>query len=414
MLFYLFLLFRNKRYLRPDHLLGLYWNVNIIAGLLMFNVNNDWNYYPLIYILMCCIIFSLGFQFGDKIKLKNIKAKEMTESGQQYQTEYIKTIIILGIIAGFIYSADLLRINGFSVRIALSDFRLVGNYFNNTRYFGEGEKTSTIGQICLTIYYSIFALGGLFHKRVPKMRKLIIIAFIPGIFNMLCTTSKTVVIGPVFLWLSGWLVEKSLIGEDKVFTDRGIKRLQGSIKYIVLVILAFYAIFQSFVIRYGGTTYTNIYQRISVYALGHIPCFETIFKRCNFTYTGEGFGYYTFRWVCDLIGIKSPVPSGTYNFGLNTAYGFTNVPTIFTDFIMDYGYFGALFECVVLGIIVGVLYRNVNENSQVIISLLGLSYYCILYSFLVNPMRYLTIVGAFVLLSVYLYVGKQLKVRSLN
>lgn len=399
---FIYVLFYKKQYLRPDHLLSLYWVINISAGLLMFNVSNDWNYYPLIYILLCCGLFSYGFTIGNKMVIKKKNKNNMTATTSY---SYIKTILIIGIIAGFIYAIDLLLINGFSLRTAISNIRIVGNYFNNVRYLGDGEKTSFIGQTCLTIYYSLFVFGGLFHKRIPKARKFILIGLVPGIFNMLCTTSKTVVISPILLWASGVLVEKRLLKEDRLISEKGLDRIRDSFKYIAITSIIFVVIFESFVIRYGGTTYTNIYQRIAVYALGHIPCFDAIFVRCNFSFIGEGFGFYSFRWLFELLGLTPPVDAGKYDFSYTTNYGFTNVPTIFVDFIMDYGYIGSIVEIILFGLLVGILFRNVNHNSYIIISSLCLAYYCILYSFLVNPMRYLSIVGAFFMISIYLLIG---------
>ena len=86
--------------------------------------------------------------------------------------------------------------------------------------------------------------------------------------------------------------------------------------------------------------------------------------------------------------------------------------TIFSYVLMDYGYIGATIFWCIFGMVSAWSVVSLKRNGSAIAhGVTGLSYYIILYSFLVSPMRYLSIVGAFLLFGLYIFVLLKIRVE---
>jgi oligosaccharide repeat unit polymerase len=402
-----YFLIGEKTFLEPGPLMNWYWIINIIVGLLVYSSSYRWNWWPLFYLLGASIIFHVSYLFGKHIVVgsADINCRRTTPTVNE---NYYRAILIIGIISGFLYVILQLRNNGFSLSFALNNMRTTGTYFNKGRYENGGIHVSAIQQIFLMIMYATCIYSGYIYHLQKRSKLLIIINFIPAILSMLVTTAKATFVCAVLLWITGLLVFRSckfqMHDERKTHSINNIGKIIG---IAILAVIAFFAIFQSFVVRYGGTTYTNIYERILVYATGQIPSFDNLMNVNHFSLFGETYGYYSFTWICDLLDIE-PIKQWSYNFNLYTALGFTNVPTIFVDFIIDFGKIGALIEVALWGVFTGLIYNMISRSSNALYySFLGFSYYGILYSFLVNPMRYVTIAVGIILFGVFVsFEGK--------
>ncbi len=398
------LLIKDKRQLsHPGKLFNTYWIVNIIIGLLAFNVNVKWNGLPLIYAIIISVLFFAFFNYGEKIYVKEKKKKEIIDKEAD-----IKFLLILCTVAGVLYSFLELKNNGFSIFYAVSNLREVGYYFTDGRYGKTELRVSFLEQVCLTINYGGFVLGGYCVKKKLLRFKSTLINFIPMVFSMITTTAKTVLISAILLWITGALVANATLNNINIKKSKN-KSLKKYIRIISLILVIYIGFYYSFLIRYGSEEYTNINDRLRVYGLGHVFCFDHWLSTQEVTLFGQTHGYKFFYWLLHTLGIKSPMVN-SYNFAVSTQWGWTNVHTAFADYIIDFGVIGYMGVICLLGGVCGAFYKKLMiSDSPLSSGVVGLTYYCILYSFLVSPLRYLSIVGAYIVFGVTIYVLQNFK-----
>ena len=385
----------------------IYWLGNIGIGFVFFNNSVNWNFLGLGILLLYVDIFFISYTvISNKYGVIGTFCKSWNKKDKE-------TLLALTMcfVAGMIYVFLELHNNGFSLSnlSSLSGLSQSGNYFTTGRYGGSVViHVSTLEQICLTINYSGFVLAGYVYKlNILKKKRVLIcfIQFIPMILSMLATTAKTTFISGIILWISGYFVASNFN-----FIKFKIKKML-LIKIIVLMTVAFLLFYLSFYIRYDGASSDAIVKRIAMYAFGHVPCFDSWFEKFKINMFGYSHGEQTFMV---LFGDKMPVGLAAEYVTMRfvTPYSWTNVITMFSYVLMDFGYVGSVFFWGVLGGIAGISTAWIKKNGNAVAhSILGLIYYTILYSFLVSPMRYLSIVGAFILFGVYIFILKRIKVK---
>lgn len=379
-----------------SHMLLLYWISNITIAFIVFNSNIQWNYNGVSFLLVCIDIFLISYS-------KIYKEKDNT----YYRSNKVKCnkntvgeLLLLCFASGIVYTVLELLNNGFTIwnLLSLDGLMETGYYFTDGRYGGNTEiKVSLFEQICLAINYSGFIMAGYAFYLGLITKWMCFIQFFPMVLSMLATTAKTPFISGIFLWICGYLVASNILEK------------QRSIKYkrvVLFSVIALVLFYFSFYIRYG-TSDSEIWYRIFIYAFGHVPCYDVWFSQFDGNLIGYSYGQQTFtmffgnRMPKELIKVYvTPV--------LVTEFGWTNVITLFSYVLMDFGYLGSIVFFAIFGIISGLSTLSLKKTRSAIAhSLLGLSYYVIIYSFLVSPFRYLSIVGAFFLFGMYiLYLFK--------
>lgn len=399
------LLYRSFAINKMNWLFLLYWLANILVAFLLFNNTVDWKFEGLSILLIYVDIFIVSYHAIAS------KQKETYFSSEFWggRTHFVSIGLVLCFFAGIGYTVMELVNNGFSITnlFSVSGLMESGYYFTDGRYGGSTRiQVSTIEQIFLTVNYSGFILAGYsFNLKLAKKRYCFI-QFIPMILSMLATTAKTTFISGIILWMCGYLVASNCIQEQ---TER--KRIP--IFRIGIVVVASLALFYfSFYIRYGAGNSEAIINRMVMYAFGHVPCYDDWYAKFPTNLCGYSHGQQTFMML-----FGNTLPDSLAKVYISprfvTAYSWTNVITLFAYVLMDYGYLGATLFFIAFGIIAGFSIVSLKRNGSAIAhGIVGLCYYIILYSFLVSPMRYLSIVGAFLLFCIYIFVLLRVKVGS--
>lgn len=386
------------------YLFLLYWIVNVVVAFVFFNSSVSWSFWGISFLFICVDVFSIVY-VSIVSKQRSIRFSIESWKGKERKIFYL---LLICFFAGIVYMILELTNNGFSLSNLTSVRGLMetGQYFTNGRYGDNVEiQISTIEQICLTINYSGFILAGYAFCLNLSKKWSCFIQFFPMIMSMLATTAKTTFISGIFLWLCGYLVAKNL---DKINKEYGKKKI--SIRLIVIALVTAVLLFYfSFYIRYGSGNSTVIWNRIIMYAFGHVPCYDDWFSKFDTNMLGYSYGQQTFMM---FFGNTMPYTLAKVYISPKfvTEYSWTNVITFFAYVIMDYGFIGSILFFCIFGFIAGlsiVLLRK--KGSPFAHAISGLSYYIILYSFLVSPMRYLSIVGAFFLFGIYIFA--LLKIR---
>lgn len=390
---------------KPSWLFWLYWISNILVAFCFFGLSINWKLEGLALLLIYVDIYVFAYLFIPIHSTEKYDAAQLIA-----KTRTINYLLIICFVAGIIYAILELVLNGFSIRnlFSISGLTEAGYYFTDGRYGGRTEiKTSTFEQICLTINYSGFILAGYGYRLRLSKKQLCFIQFIPMIASTLATTAKTTVISGIFLWICGYLVACNC--RNSAVED--IKRL--SKKKVVLISAGLLVIFYiSFVVRYGVGTSENIVGRMIMYGLGHVPCYDDWYSQFRTNLFGYSHGQQTF-----MLLFGDSMPGSLANVYISprffTKYSWTNVITLFAYTLMDFGYIGSAVFFAIFGAIskLGIVSLR-NKGSAIGHGLTGLVYYIIIYSFLVSPLRYLSITGSFALFGLYIFALQRIYLRK--
>ncbi len=381
----------------------LYWIVNIFIGVVVFYSQVEWNWISLTFLLLCVNAFSLSY-----LTIRN-KDQISFQPFQHYLVGsiFLERIIIFTVLSGFGYVYFELTSNGFGLDSLTSEEGLMaaGYYFTDGRYGGSTEiQVPTIGQILLTINYSGFCLSGFSYKLGLQKKWICFLQFAPMILSTITTTAKTLLVSGLLLWITGFIIGGYVAEKDNNAT-RSLS-LKKVVIPVVIVLVFFYA---SFVVRYQSNDSVEIVNRLFVYALGHVPCYDDWFGKFDANMFGYSFGQQSAQMF-----FGSKMPMSLHNKYvvpfLDTKYGWTNVNTMFAYYLMDYGYIGSLIYFTIWGILAGKAHNAIVRNGSVIgFGFLALTIYLILYSFLISALKYTSIVGSFVLFGGYIFLLKNKK-----
>lgn len=389
---------RKKNHI--GNIFNTYWLVNIVLGILAFNYSYSWNLFSLCFLLLCVFIFYLGYSFT-----MNNQARSFCTYNFQvvYNTEIAKKMLFFTVTSGLAYVYYELTSNGFGVGYLTSIDGLMetGAYFTDGRYGGNTEiQVSLLGQICLMINYSGFVLSGYSFKLNLTRKIFCFVQFIPMIFSTLATTAKTLLISGILLWVTGYMVANYVTKSDNIYNKIKVRNV---VSVVIVLIFLFYL---SFVIRYQDNSASVIINRLFVYTVGHVPCYDHWFDRFEINLFGYSYGQQSMQMFFG--SQQSHMLASVYIPGrLDTVYGWTNVISMFAYTIMDFGYLGSLLYFLIFGIMTAysqiAVYRCYSAIGH---AFLSLSFYSIFYSFLINPLKYTSIVGCFCIFGIFVSLIK--------
>lgn len=396
---------RNFSIVKMNWLFLFYWVINITIGIFFFNTSVSWKFDGLIVMLFYVDIYVVAYTL---VISTHKTSYNFDLSYWENRSHIIQTGLLSCFVTGLVYMVLELVNNGFSLSNLLSvkGFMETGYYFTDGRYGGSTEiRVTTLEQVCLTINYSGFILAGYSYRLKLCKKRYCFLQFIPMVLSMMATTAKTTFISGIFLWICGYLVAMNC------YDCRNDKKQKVPVLKLILIVVAAVALFYaSFLIRYGIGSSQNIFYRILMYAFGHVPCYDDWFSKFKTNLFGYSHGQQTFML---FFGSTKPIELTRVYVTprLVTRYGWTNVITIFSYVLMDYGYIGSIIFWCIFGMVSAWSVVSLKRNGSAIAhGITGLSYYIILYSFLVSPMRYLSIVGAFLLFGIYIFVLLKLRV----
>ena len=382
---------------RPSSLFVLFWIANIAISFILLSSQNNNSHLGLSYLLLAVDVFVLSFNSVSKNHLKqyNIFVDVLS-------TKIFTFTLILSLLAGFAYVLMELSNNGFRISEIRNgdDIKEIGEYFTKGRYGTSIDiNISLFEQICLTINYAGFVIFGYGWNLKIINKYCWFVLFAPMIFTAVATTAKTTFVCSIFLWICGYLVGANV--------NKNRKKIINLLNLFFLAIVFIVVFYLSFVVRYGDDS-SFILDRILIYAIGHTACFDYWFDNFDANLFGYSYGQQVFM---ALWGIQKPEALAEVYISpiFESEYGWTNVITLFAYVIMDYGLIGGIVFFVLFGIISGLSYNSLMKSgSSVGHACTGLTFFIILYSFLVSPFRYMSIIGAFILFGIYIFIYKRI------
>lgn len=386
----------HQSYKNPAKWFNLMWPLQILIVYLLFRNEFKFVGLGLIYILVVCLIYSLGGDFGKYI-MRNVCQKE--KHHYIYKRKYAISLLCLllsfslFIVIKNIYSSDF----GLSSVFSLEELLELNHQSSIDRYAGNNEN-SILSQMGRVIIYLTSIYGGyLYALESGKGRLLSIISIFPSMFISLTQSVKSGFITSVFLWIIGWYVAFTIMNNRKINFNFKI------IKKIIVYFSIFYSILFFSMIMRTGKFDMYILNEISIkivnYTFGHLPAFDIWFSNNYSNIEPEG-GITTFAGITNYLGL-SKREMGIYNeqiyYGIsNYANNHTNVFTAFRALAEDFGILFSLIIVFFTGTITGISLNCIKKNIGILNAqwiLMGTLFY-ISWSFVTSVWAYTSYIVA--------------------
>lgn len=392
----------------PPMILSSIWVFFIFTSLFFFE-GYSWNYGGLIWILLACIFYAIGYAVvaRSRVKSDNSKTLELNINKGRAQA-----VLVVFIVLSLIYTFTLLGMYGISMTVFLDINQLaeVNNMVAVERYSGGGVAALAL-QVLLAFVYASPLLGGfmLVYAESKKQRVFYLMSPLPVALAFSVTNEKATFILSVFFVFSGILI--GYLHRYGHFPRLGFKKIIFGVLGMLGLMLV---LLTSMTLRIGEATSDNfgvaIEKAANSYMLSHVPAFDHIFPAL----AEEGdlsWGQYTFYGIADTLNLADR-EQGIYNDYFYHGEISTNVYSVFRGLILDFGVIGALLLHVLTGAATGLAVRYIivfRRQTSLAIGVLAIAYSAILFSFAVSPLSYMSLIVAYVLFVVackLLFVGQ--------
>jgi len=384
-----------KTIFSPACLGTLFFSFLMIGSVLLYANSPDFQLFFGGYFFIClsCIFLSIGEYYGKRIKIKSgvSSNKRVVVVGQPV----FKYVYIALVLVSFLDLFVIVTSRGFSI----ADFLDIRKFLSMTNSFGSSKNETESGvfvQLLNCIAYITPFFGGyLFFSSKRKRYKILgLIGILPILLISLITTGKIGIIIGVILFVVGYIV--AFYQKRKCFRRL---RIQEFI-FLGIIALFLYVVFISAMcVRIGAfdsETINLVHGKFRLYAFSEIQAFSVFLENRQYDLTSLGFGKNTFMSIYNLFSGESKV-AGVYTIMEGTE---TNVFTAYRGLIEDYSFVGTLVFEFIVGFISGVSLKAIKRNRPSTIALvaLAISYYFILYSFIISPWIYTIEILMFVIM----------------
>lgn len=336
-----------------------------------------------IIILATLFTFCVGSKIPKKIKI--IRKKFIKYNiGDSYKVNIIAMhiLLILQWIMLAVYILFIFQIGGGTSWTAIVSARRWMLQNNIPNIYGHINHLSfSIAAVYIYIFFRQIILDG----NKSHLCKYILI-IIPYILNEIVGSSRTGIIYLLgyILTLMVYFVQKK-INDEGVGKKKQIKKILGiAIKVVVVTFIAF------IILGYltGKTSQLGVRNMISTYFGGSLYNLDYYIQKKD-EFISPSFGYFTLPIIKSVLSKIGVVFTGVdkYYFPMNLiptnngddVFSPTNLYTCITKVMTDYGFIGMLLFYLVLGIIYGIMYKQVLKTRTPGLSL-------IYYGFLIMPL----------------------------
>lgn len=398
----------------PGTIFGLFWFLYTFVPLVgLWNVPVDAT--AILYILVCCIAFSLSavpFQWRSAFRVKAVIGRSF-----DYGSPFIRTCFYAGsTLTIFCLIVDLF-IQGVTVSAVLSNPLEVAQQMMVRRYLGQ-LTPNIFGQLSFVLQYPSAILGGFVFSSMSqggRKRLVLLLTFLPSIMAMLLQGAKGALFLVLVLFWGAHLIYKVNEGQLKVFTWRDVRR---SVPYAGVVVVFVTISFLSRILDASGTpdgAQQQIVRLFASYAAAHIYAFSDWFSellggsQALFYSDGLGrYGFYTFTALAKLFGNDTKVPDGVYEEYFKYEDMFqTNIYTMFRGLINDFGLGGSVLAMFAAGIAIHFAYylflrmRRPALSTSIFIHSIGFFYT----SFIISLFIWNSIYASLMLTAAVLWVN---------
>lgn len=403
-------------WLFPACLFGVFWFLMTFFPLILA-LTVPINVLSMVYILICCIAFSISALITTKWKraFKHSREKFIHAS---YGSDFIRLSFYLVTILTIVFIVMNTGAQGISIEDVVFDIAGVASSYIERRY-NESLVLTVYGQLSLIFTYVAAMIGGLVYAGRPRESSgfyLVLLFIIPSAVVMMIQGNKGTLFLSLAYFLSGVIAFKIKKGEYELFESSGIRVVFGYALMIVPVV------FFSFYVR-GlqdqddmSHILAELQRGLLSYSSSHLYAFSDWFS--HYIY-GESiqdyyddfnaFGFHTFMSIFKMGGDERYVPNGYYD----EYYKYqdviqSNIYTIFRGLIYDFGLIGSIVYFLIFGLISHIVFYAFLAAKYPVLTLSFFAHFVgYLYtSFLISQFVWNSIYATFFIFSLILWLNK--------
>lgn len=388
--------YKKQNYLIFE-LMSVYWIFFIVGSRILY-MNHNWHMESALYLLVTCIVFGVGEEFGKKMIFSKKRIQYRVPTLNKSAAWMLLVIILL---LAMVYPIYRLLINGFSLSSFFNtrNFYAMNNYFEYQRYEMD-VGVSVFEQVLLTFSYLSPLVGGyMFVWGKNKYNSILCLCtIIPQLISTLSTNAKTGVMCALLLWITGYL-------DAKLSKDGYFQKLSKKMWLILVLVSGMFLVIMmiTFFARKGEISVSSIeYMKedMGIYAFGHMQALDVWFSN------GEPFnneltcGYFTFAGIARIFFDASFV-SGVYEFVPGAD---SNIFTAYRGLITDFGICGSLIISLIMGWLSGISAHSISlYNSRVGRTVFASILFFVLYSFIISAWSFNSLTLTFILFYLFLF-----------
>lgn len=381
----LYLLRMHSGLFNPIRLMVLFWLIQLFVVSLFgdFFILHYTGFYFILALLFC---FEIGGIAGNRLALPSSYESVLGVCPEKR----ILILLVILILLAFVHPLITVLKYGFSISTLLNATALLemNNAVSVDRYSGH-SSTSLLTQILLVFTYVaplyagyVYRLGG------TKIKRISVIAIIPGVFVALTQAVKMAFITSSFLWVSGYMACSLLYGLYDNLSLRKVFRIT------LFVVLALGILFVSMMFRTGHfdmRTAELISHKFITYAFGHLPAFDNWFSLYDLHSGQYTYGGKTFYGISNFLGIIDRKQGVFTDFCIiDTIHSKTNIYTVFRLLIEDFGIIGTCVYITIIGALSAYIFRMVKLQvcPHLSVTLLTSIFFSISWSFVTSVFAY--------------------------
>lgn len=376
----------------PAKIFAFIWSVQVLMAICIFNNFLILEYKGLIFILICVMLFSFGFNIGFKSYVKK------THRNYDIDDNFLFIIVVILFVLSFIDPIITVNLHGYNLKSLLNfDMLLnVNNQISVDRYTNEGSNRTLFSQV-ISIFTSLSPLVGGYAYNIldGRLKTICKITILPGIFGALTQGVKMGLITCSMLWIIGWTLCYTMTNTQYRYSFKKI------IYAILLIAILFSLLLISMMFRIGSfdvATLEIVTDKFSTYSLGHISAFDQWYSNVDENMINHTYGMKTLYGLSNVLGLlKREQGIFTDFIQISTFGGGTNVYSLFRILIEDFGSIGTLAFMIIIGFINGRSYKMVIRNHYIFLNITfqAISLFCILWGFVTTALAYTTYIVAF-------------------
>lgn len=397
---------KGGSWLAPGAFFALYWSVETIVPIL-FAWKDEVRVGVVVWIWMACLVVFVGDLVGSS-GTRGRRASTVRFNFSPSQVRFLFTAVIACTILGMGAGVSALLFAGYGIAETFRSpdaLAAVAHEFSVGRYT-EVYTPPLLSQAFLVFVSTAPLFGGMLAAIARSRFHLLatMLTIVPAILITVTQTRRNVTLIAMVLWISGYMATRLLLGDRKVFTKERITFMLLAL--IALVLLSVGA----GLIRLGTTDTTQlVYVMPKVYGavFGHMVVFSDWIQRSGLDVGTPTLGGYTFAGPFNALGLRERLPGLFTERVLMYSGEFSNIYTAFRPLIQDFTAPGALVVLFLVGFISGKAYRQVDKGKINSIPVLAVFYTSVLYSFVTSIWIYNSVIAAFVMFWVALWLMRR-------
>lgn len=375
--------------INPVTVLSYFWFFALFLPILLHPLGYV-NILSLVYIIVFILIFSIPFYF---FPVQGMRIKFQLNIEFVRKLLWVLRLFFVISLACFFW---ILSINGVGLLGYLADPLAMTQQLVMAKYADE-VQVSLASSIQMFLMFPMAFFGGVL-LRFGQEKQVFLLTFSVPILNFVIWGHKGFIFLALFLFLAGVLLIRAGLGY-RYFVDGKIL-IRLSIAFVFLLGLIFFAFMARAGDISGGDLLDFLYKSILSYSSGHVFAFSDWFS----FYTGDNsllsypvsdkpIGFYTFKFVYDLLGVKVFVPMGIYGEYYADGTIETNIYTVFRGLIFDFGLLGGMVFSLLLGMLLrfSVVALNKRGVVQIVGVMLWYMFFMLLYhSYLISTFTWVS------------------------